>query len=268
MKLLFCGDVVGRSGRDIVLAEVPRLRRELALDVVVVNGDNAAGGFGITPVICKEFLAAGVDVVTGGDHIWDQKDIIPMLSQEKRLLRPHNFPAKNPGKGYEIYTLASGKKVAVIHLLGQVFHKEHLDCPFAVADALLANCKLGVQAHAIIVDFHAEATSEKCAMGLYLDGRVSMVVGSHTHIPTADARILPKGTAYQTDTGMCGDYNSVIGFEAKAPLERFLTKIGKNKLEAASGAGTLSGLLVETDDKTGLATSASPVSITGKRNKG
>ena len=263
MKILFCGDVVGRSGREVVLKHVPLLRREHALDFVVVNGDNAAGGFGINPAICKEFFAAGVDVITGGDHIWDQKEIIPMLAQEKRLLRPHNFPPKNPGKGFEIFTLANGKKIAVLHLLGQVFHKEHLGCPFALADAVLANVQLGNQVQAIFVDFHAEATSEKCAMGLYLDGRVSVVVGSHTHIPTADARILPKGTAYQTDAGMCGDYDSVIGFAPDGPMERFLSKVGKAKLEAATGKATLCGLLVETDDKTGRAISAQPLSIQG-----
>jgi metallophosphoesterase (TIGR00282 family) len=261
MKILFCGDVVGRSGRDAVLKHVPKLKLEHSLDFVVVNGDNAAGGFGINPTICKEFFAAGADVITGGDHIWDQKDIIPFLSTDKRLLRPHNFPPKNPGKGFEIFTLANGKKVAVIHLLGQVFHKEHTSCPFAMADELLTGMKLGVQADAIIVDFHAEATSEKCAMGQYLDGRVSVVVGSHTHIPTADARILKKGTAYQTDAGMCGDYDSVIGFDAAVPIERFLTKVGKTKLEAATGQGTLCGLLVETDDKTGLALKAELIRV-------
>ena len=261
MKILFCGDVVGRSGREAVIKHVPRLRQEWGLDFVVVNGDNAAGGFGINPVICREFFAAGVDVITGGDHIWDQKEIIPMLASDKRLLRPHNFPPKNPGKGFEIFTLANGKKIAVIHLLGQVFHKEHLPCPFAMADELLTGQKLGANLQAILVDFHAEATSEKCAMGHYLDGRVSVVVGSHTHIPTSDVRVMPKGTAYQTDAGMCGDYNSVIGFAPEAPLERFLTKIGKVKLEAASGEATLCGLLVETDDQTGLALSATAVSI-------
>ncbi|MDX2074010.1 MAG: TIGR00282 family metallophosphoesterase [Alphaproteobacteria bacterium] len=261
MKILFCGDVVGRSGREAVQKQVPRLRKEHALDFVVVNGDNAAGGFGINPTICREFFAAGVDVITGGDHIWDQKEIIPTLAVEKRLLRPHNFPVRNPGNGFQIYTLANGEKIAVIHLLGQVFHKESLDCPFAMAEQLLTGFKLGVQANAILVDFHAEATSEKCAMGMFLDGRVSVVVGSHTHIPTADAKILPKGTAYQTDAGMCGDYNSVIGFQPDAPLERFLTKIGKAKLEAATGAATLCGLLVETDDKTGLAVAVQAISL-------
>lgn len=261
MKILFCGDVVGRSGREVVLKHVPRLRKEHALDFVVVNGDNAAGGFGITPAICKEFFAAGVDVITGGDHIWDQKEIIPFLATDKRVLRPHNFPPKNAGKGFEIFTLANGKKIAVVHVLGQVFHKEHVDCPFACVDALLAHCQLGNQVQAILIDFHAEATSEKTAMGQYLDGRVSMVVGSHTHIPTADVRVLKGGTAYQTDAGMCGDYDSVIGFAPDAPLQRFLSKVGKAKLEAAVGNATLCGLLVETDDKTGRALSAQALQV-------
>lgn len=253
MNILFCGDVVGRAGRDAIVKHVPKLRAELALDFVVVNGDNAAAGFGITPQICKEFYAAGVDVITGGDHIWDQKEIIPFLAGEKRLLRPQNFPDKTPGTGHGTYVSASGKKLTVIHLLGQVFHKEHTNCPFALADRLLESARLGQGA--ILVDFHAEATSEKTAMGQYLDGRVSAVVGSHTHVPTGDARILPKRTAYQTDAGMCGDYNSVIGFKPAAPLERFLSKISKAKLEPAMGEGTLCGFFIETDDATGLAAS-------------
>lgn len=252
MKILFLGDVVGRSGRDAVVRHVPGLRRDLALDVVVVNGDNAAGGFGINAAIARDFFACGVDVITGGDHIWDQKDIIAYLSQEKRLLRPENFPERTPGNGHFLLTLADGRKLLVLHLLGQVFHKEHTRCPFAVADAVLASYKPGANM-AILVDMHAEATSEKTAMGKYLDGRVSAVVGSHTHVPTGDVRILPKGTAYQTDAGMCGDYNSVIGFDAAAPLERFLSKISKAKLEPAAGEATLCGLYVEVDDKTGLA---------------
>lgn len=253
MRILFCGDVVGRSGRDAVLRHIPQLRREMAIDFVIVNGDNAGGGFGLTPALCKDFLAAGADVVTGGDHIWDQKEIIPALSSEKRLLRPHNFPECAPGTGYGMYTTAAGKKVLVLHLLGQVFHKEHTNCPFAAADTVLESVRLGGGVAAIVVDFHAEATSEKMAMGQYLDGRVSVVVGSHTHVPTHDARILPRGTAYQTDAGMCGDYNSVIGFKPDAPLERFLSKVTKNRLDPASGEATLCGLLVETDDATGLA---------------
>ncbi len=253
MKVLFLGDIVGRSGRDGVVKHLPLLRKEKALDFAVVSGDNAAGGFGITPAICKDLFVAGADVVTGGDHIWDQKEIVPYLSTEKRLLRPENFPDRTPGAGTGTYVTASGKKVFVLHLLGQVFHREHSNCPFATADRILENVKLKRDADFILVDFHAEATSEKMAMGRYLNGRVSAVVGSHTHVPTADARVLSKGTAYHSDGGMCGDYDSIIGFDDKAPLERFLTKISKNRLEPAAGEATLCGTLIETDDATGLA---------------
>lgn len=260
MNILFLGDIVGRSGRDAVISALPKLRKEWALDFIVVNGDNAAAGFGITSTLCKEFFAVGADVITGGDHIWDQKEIVPYLASEKRLLRPQNFPDKTPGTGHGIFTTASGKKVMVLHLLGQVFHKEHTNCPFVAADTLLEATKLGTHVSAIIVDFHAEATSEKTAMGQYLDGRVSMVVGSHTHVPTFDARVLRKGTAYQTDAGMCGDYNSVIGFKPEGPLQKFLSKIPKSgKLEAAVGEGTVCGLLMETDDTTGLAKSCKAI---------
>ncbi|MBY0407248.1 MAG: YmdB family metallophosphoesterase [Rickettsiales bacterium] len=261
MKLFFCGDVVGRAGRDVVVSQLPKLKREWGLDFIVVNADNAAGGFGVTPALCKDFFEAGADVVTGGDHIWDQKDIVPYLATEKRLLRPQNFPERVPGAGHGIYTTVNGKKVMVLHLLGQVFHKEHAECPFATAERVLQSVRLGGGVSAIIVDMHAEATSEKMAMGQFLDGRVSMVVGSHTHVPTADARILPKKTAYQTDAGMCGDYQSVIGFKPEAPMERFLTKMTKIRLEPASGEGTMCGLLVETDDATGLAKSCKAVQL-------
>ena len=253
MKLFFCGDVVGRSGRDAVLKYVPQLKAEMGLDFVVVNVDNAAAGFGVTSNLCKDFFGSGIDVLTGGDHIWDQREIIPYLVQEKRLLRPSNFPEKTPGHGYGVFEVKPGVKIMVVHLLGQVFHKEHAACPFAEADRILDQVRLGSSVSAIIVDFHAEATSEKMAMGQYLDGRVSMVVGSHTHVPTADARILSNKTAYQTDAGMCGDYNSVIGFKPDAPMERFLSKMTKIRLEPAAGDGTLCGLFVETDDATGLA---------------
>ncbi len=255
MKLLFLGDIVGRTGRDAVVAALPKLRADHTLDFIVVSSDNAAGGFGTTAEICKELFAAGADVLTGGDHIWDQKDISKYLAQEKRLLRPANFPDRAPGRGHGIFETKTGKKVFVLHLLGQVFHKEHTNCPFATADKLLDGIKLGRNVDAILVDTHAEATSEKMALGKYLDGRVSLVTGSHTHVPTADARILRGGTAYQTDAGMCGDYDSIIGFEASGPLERFLTKISRIKMEAATGAATVCGTLVETDDKTGLAKS-------------
>jgi metallophosphoesterase (TIGR00282 family) len=224
---------------------------------VVVNGDNAAGGFGINPQIAKDIFACGADVITGGDHIWDQKDITPYLAQEKRLLRPENFPLKTVGNGHYLLTLADGRRLLILHLLGQVFHKEHTRCPFLTADEVLANYKIGANM-AVLVDFHAEATSEKNALGKYLDGRVSVVVGTHTHVPTNDVRILPKGTAYQTDAGMCGDYDSVIGFDHAVPIQRFLSKINKPKMEVATGQAALYGLYVETNDKTGLATECRP----------
>ena len=259
MKLLFLGDIVGRAGRDAVLAHLPALKADYAVDFCVVNADNAAGGFGVTPAICAELFQAGADVITGGDHIWDQRDIIPMLSQDQRVLRPHNYPPRTPGSGVALHQLANGKKIAVIHVLGQVFHKEHVSCPFACVEAVLKEYAMGRQVQAILVDFHAEATSEKMAMGHFCDGRASVVVGSHTHVPTADARILAKGTANQTDAGMCGDYHSVIGFDMAAPLERFLSKINKVRLEPASGAGVICGLLVVTDDRTGLALRCVPI---------
>lgn len=260
MKLLFCGDVVGRAGRDAVLKYLPHLRGEHKPDAVIVSGDNAASGFGITPSVCAEFFQAGVDIVTGGDHVWDQKDIPGYLAKEPRLLRPHNFPPGTPGKGCHLIETKTGRKLLVLHLLGQVFHKEYAPCPFACADEALAAYRLGGTVDAIFVDMHAEATSEKNAMGLYLDGRVSAVIGSHTHVPTADARILPLGTAYMTDAGMCGDYyNTVIGFEKEAPLQRFTSKMKKIRMQPGAGEGTLCSALVELDDKTGLATSITPV---------
>lgn len=256
MNLLFLGDIVGRAGRDAVTRWVPQLRGEYALDAVICNVDNAAGGFGVTRELCKQLLDCGVDVLTAGDHLFDQKGAEALLEQEVRLLRPHNFPPETPGSGCRILTLKSGKKLMVLHLLGQVFHKEYLDSPFRCAQAALHGHALGAQVDAIVVDMHAEATSEKNAMGVFLDGRVSVVVGSHTHVPTDDARILRGGTAYQTDAGMCGDYDqTVIGFQPEAPLQQFMGKRRKIRLEPGRGEGTLRGLFVQTDEATGLATS-------------
>jgi metallophosphoesterase (TIGR00282 family) len=264
MKILFLGDVVGRSGRDAVCAYVPKARKEHAIDFVVVNGENAAAGFGITPAICEEFFRAGIDVITGGNHIWDQQEIISTLAKEKRLLRPHNYPENTIGTGLHIATNARGQSLVVLHLQGQVFMHEHLPCPFVCADTVLKQYTLGANATAILIDLHAEANSEKTAMGHYLDGRVSAVLGTHTHIPTADARVLKGGTAYQTDVGMCGDYNSCIGMEPPAVIKRFLTKVAKgNKMIAASGKATVCGALIETDDKTGLATAITPIKLGG-----
>ncbi len=261
MKILFCGDVVGRSGRDAVKRNVAQLRREHALDAVIVNVDNAAGGFGINGETLRDLGGNGIDVMTGGDHVFDQKDAPSLLGNSPNLLRPHNFPPTTPGTGCRLFTLTNGKKLLVLHLLGQVFHKEYLDSPFACAEAALAPYTLGANVDAIVVDMHAEATSEKMAMGHFLDGRVSLVVGSHTHVPTADARILPKGTGYQTDAGMCGDYNSIIGFDATGPMQQFIHKFRKHRMEPASGNGTLCGVIVETGVK-GLATRVMPIQIT------
>lgn len=264
MKFLFLGDIVGRSGRDAACAYLPKARKEHELDFAVVNVDNAAGGFGTTPDVCKEFFKAGADIVTGGNHIWDQQEVVPYLAQEKRLLRPQNFPDIAPGTGVGVVTSPSGLCLVVIHVQGQLFMHEQLACPFACVDAQLKTHKLGAGGTTIFVDFHAEATSEKMALGQHLDGRVSAVIGTHTHVPTHDARILSGGTAYQTDAGMCGDYDSVIGMEKSVPLRRFLTKIPKGpRMTPATGPATICGAIVETDDKTGLAKSITPVRLGG-----
>ena len=257
MRILYFGDVVGRSGRDALLTALPDLRRRLALDFVVVNGENAAAGFGITGKICAEFYAAGVDVVTLGNHSWDQRETLGYIDGDPRLLRPHNYPKGTPGRGVGTFSTApgstaSGKRVAVVHVMGRLF-MDPLDDPFATVATELAKLTLGGSVDAILVDIHAEATSEKMAMGHFCDGRVSIVVGSHCHVPTADAQILPGGTAYQTDAGMCGDYNSVIGMDKAEPLTRFTRKIPSGRLAPADGPGTICGVFVETDERTGLA---------------
>lgn len=262
MKILFLGDVVGRAGRDAVCEKLPSLKAELAVDAIIVNGENAAGGYGMTPEIFKDFIKAGADVVTTGDHIWDQEKLTPRLNQEARLLRCYNFPTQTPGRGITEVMLSGGRKLVVLHLMGQVFMKDYLDNPFAAADKALEAYRLGHNVAAVFVDFHAEATSEKCAMGHFLDGRVSAVIGSHTHIPTADTRILPGGTAYQTDAGMCGDYHSVIGFEISEPLQRFIHK-RKVRMKPASGEATLCGAVIETDDRTGKAIRIQPLRLGG-----
>ena len=250
MRLLYCGDVVGRAGREVLLAHLPALREALALDVVVVNGENAAHGFGITGKICEEFLQNGVDVITTGNHAWDQREILAYIDQQPRLLRPLNYPKGTPGRGvYRLHT-ARGQKVLVMQAMGRLF-MDPLDDPFAAIESELARYHLGAGANAIIVDIHAEASSEKMALAHHLDGRVSLVVGSHSHVPTADAQILPKGTAYQTDAGMCGDYDSVIGMRKEAAIARFVRKMPGEKLSPAEGDATLCAVFVESCDKTG-----------------
>jgi metallophosphoesterase (TIGR00282 family) len=263
MKVLFCGDIVGRSGRDVVLREVPRLRADRGLDFVVVNGENAAAGFGITAKICAEFHQAGIDCITTGNHAWDQREIVPYIAQDKRLLRPVNFPPGTPGWGINLFETARGQKIVVINVMCRLF-MDALDCPFRAVDAELARYQLGRTAHFILVDVHGEATSEKQSMGHHCDGRVSAVLGSHSHVPTADNWVLPGGTAYQTDVGMCGDYDSVIGMKKEGAVQRFIRKMPGERLAPAEGPGTLCGAIVETDDKTGLARSVSPVRIGGR----
>jgi 2',3'-cyclic-nucleotide 2'-phosphodiesterase len=258
MRLLFCGDLVGRAGRTAAIDMLPRLRRELQLDFIVVNGENAAGGFGITEQICNQLYAAGVDVITTGNHVWDQRETLTFIASHPRLLRPDNFPAGTPGQGWGLFEAPGGKRVLVQNLMGRLF-MDPLDDPFAVAAERLAGYRLGETADAILVDFHAEATSEKAAMGYFLDGKVSVVVGTHTHVPTADARVLPGGTAYMTDAGMCGDYESVIGMEKTVPIQRFTSKLPTERMVPAAGPASLSGLFVEIDDRTGLAKRALPL---------
>jgi 2',3'-cyclic-nucleotide 2'-phosphodiesterase len=263
MRLLFCGDIVGRSGRDVVTANLPRLRRELDLDFVVANGENAAGGFGITEKICTELFAAGIDAISGGNHSWDQREALGLIEREPRLLRPQNFPAGTPGRGAAVFAARGGRKVMVLNVMGRLF-MDPLDDPFACVERELAKQRLGGTVDAIILDVHAEATSEKMAMGHYADGRVSLCVGTHTHVPTADTMILPGGTAYQSDAGMCGDYDSVIGMDKKVPIQRFTRKLPTERLSAASGEGTLCAVFVETNDKTGLAHKVAPLRLGGR----
>lgn len=258
MKLLFCGDIVGRPGRNAIAAHLPGLRDSLALDFVVANGENAAAGFGITAKICGLLYDAGVDVITTGNHAFDQREIIPHLDNDMRILRPANYPPGTPGKGATVVRTADGKEVLVIQVMLRLF-MEALDDPFRGVEEAIAEHRIGESVDAIIVDVHGEATSEKSAMGHFLDGRVSMVVGSHSHVPTADARILANGTAYLTDAGMCGDYDSVIGMAKEEAIARFVTRMRKERLTPATGEGTLSAVLVETDDATGLARMIAPV---------
>lgn len=260
MRILFIGDVVGRSGRAVVSERLPRLVRDWKLDLVVLNGENAAGGFGITETIYNEFIDAGVDVVTGGNHSWDQKEALVFIERAPRLLRPINFPAGTPGRGVTMIEAKNGARVLVVNAMGRIF-MDPLDDPFAAVDRELTACALTTAADAIVVDMHCEASSEKQAMGHFCDGRASLVVGTHTHTPTADHQILPHGTAFITDAGMTGDYDSVIGMVKDEPLHRFTRKIASGRFEPANGTATLCGVAVETDDKTGLAARVAAVRL-------
>jgi metallophosphoesterase (TIGR00282 family) len=249
MKILFIGDTVGKAGRTIVHQHLKHLQEEYQVDLTILNCENAAAGFGITPKIADEFFDWGIDVLTSGNHIWDKKEILPYLDKNARLLRPANYPADNPGKGVSVLRTRSGEEAAVLNLQGRVFMPP-TDDPFRVADAELA--KLPKHIKVIFVDMHGEATSEKVAMGWYLDGRVSAVAGTHTHVPTADETILPGGTAFITDVGMAGPFYSVIGVVKEDVIRRFLTSI-PSKFESASQDGRLNGVFVEIDSHTGKA---------------
>ena len=260
MRILFIGDVVGRSGRTIISERLPKLVRDWKLDLVVINGENAAGGFGITEAIYNEFLDAGADAVTLGNHSWDQREALVFIERAPKLIRPLNYPAGSPGRGAALIETKNGKQALVMNAMGRVF-MDALDDPFTGVDRELSAAPLKLVADAIIVDMHAETTSEKQAMGYFCDGRASLVIGTHTHVPTADHRILAGGTAYLSDAGMTGDFNSVIGMSKDEPINRFLRKIPSGRFEAADGPATLCGLAVETNDNTGLAKQVAPVRL-------
>jgi metallophosphoesterase (TIGR00282 family) len=263
LRILFIGDVVGKSGRTAIAEHLPNLVRDWQLDCTIVNGENAAGGFGITEAIYHEFIDAGADAVTLGNHAWNQKEALVFIERAPRLIRPVNFPRHTPGRGAALVETRAGARVLVINAMGRVF-MEPLNDPFAAIGRELEACPLREAADAIVVDFHGEASSEKQGMGHFCDGRVSLVVGTHTHVPTADYQVLPNGTGYMTDAGMTGDYDSVIGMHKDEPLRRFVTGISSARFEPANGAATLSGVAVETDDSTGLAVKIAPVRIGGR----
>ncbi len=266
MRIAFFGDVVGKSGRDGIAEHLPGLRRRLGLEFVVVNAENAAGGFGITEATAGELFAAGADCLTLGNHSWDQREALTYIVREPRLIRSLNYPrlAGAPGRGAALFETAAGQRVLVVSLLGQRNMEPILDDPFAAVDQELEACPLGQACDTVIVDMHADVTSEKMAMGHFCDGRASLVVGTHTHVPTADAQILTGGTAYQTDAGACADYDSVIGNEKEEPLRRFTTRIPSARHRPAEGIATVCGVYVETDPKTGLARRIEPIRVGGR----
>ncbi|PWE28215.1 metallophosphoesterase [Pararhodobacter marinus] len=264
MRILFLGDVMGRSGRKAVAERLPALRRDWNLDFVVVNGENATSGMGLSPDHAVGLFEAGADVVTLGDHAFDQKAMLSHIDSEPRLIRAVNFSKVAPGGGARVFTLRDGRAVLVAQVMGQVFMKRPFDDPFSAIEPVLRAHPLGGRVQAIVVDVHAEATSEKMALGHWCDGRASLVVGTHTHVPTGDAQILNGGTAYLTDAGMSGDYDSVIGMQKDEPLRRFITGMARGRFEPALGEATVSGVFVETDDRTGKALSVSMVRQGGR----
>ena len=263
MRILFLGDVLGRSGRDAVIAGLPALRERLRAELVIVNGENASHGFGIAPAMALDIFNAGADVITLGNHAWDRKEIIPYIAQQPRLIRPANFPPGTPGAGSHLIRFPDGRSALVVNVMGRLF-MDAMDDPFRSAAEILARHKLGASLQAIVIDFHAETTSETMAFAHSFDGSASLVVGTHTHIPTADHTILPGGTAYQTDAGMCGDYDSVIGMNKQTSGARFWTHMPGERMNPAEGEATICGLFVVTDDATGLATHVEPLRQGGR----
>ena len=260
MRIFYCGDIVARSGREVVLDNLDKIRKDYKTDVIMLNVENAAHGFGITPGICRDFFAKGADVLITGNHFLNQKEITLYLDETANIIRPANIPSLNPGHGYVVYELPDGRNLLIIQVLGRLF-MEAVDCPVQTIENILQKYNMGKNISAIFVDIHAEATSEKLSLGYYFDGKVSCVAGTHTHVPTSDARILPKGTAYITDVGMCGNYDSVLGFDPLAPINRLCRRYGADRLQPANGEGTLYGIFVETDDKSGLAKQIRQVKI-------
>lgn len=264
MRILFLGDVMGRAGRSAIRDKLPGLRQDWRLDFIVVNGENATSGMGLSAAHARGLLEAGVDCLTLGDHAFDQKDMLQFIESEPRIIRPINFAKGAPGKGYRLFNAPGGRKVLVAQVLGNVFMKRAFDDPFSAIEPVLKAHPRGGLAQAVIVDMHCEATSEKMAMGHYCDGRASLVVGTHTHVPTADAQVLPGGTGYLSDAGMCGDYNSVIGMDKGEPMRRFITGMPKARFTPALGEATLSGVFVDTDDRTGQARAIKMIRIGGR----
>ncbi|MCB1531310.1 MAG: TIGR00282 family metallophosphoesterase [Alphaproteobacteria bacterium] len=262
MRIVFIGDIFGRSGREALQKHLPAIKETLNPDAVIVNGENAANGAGITEKICKQFYEWGVDCITTGNHVWDQREVIPYIARDKKLLRPVNYPPGTPGVGVCRLKISEGRTLTVINAMARLF-MDALDDPFAALNEIVKEERLGKTTDAILLDFHGETTSEKMSMGHYLDGKVSCVIGTHTHIPTADAQVLPGGTAYQTDAGMTGDYVSVIGVEKEIAMHRFVKKMPGERMRPASGEGTLCGALIVTNDKTGKAISIEPIRMGG-----
>jgi metallophosphoesterase (TIGR00282 family) len=263
MRILFLGDTVGRSGREGAAAALPILREKLRIDLAIVNAENASHGFGLAPDMANALFAAGADVITLGNHAWDRKEIIPYIAQTPRLVRPLNFPPGTPGAGSVVVEVPGGRRALVMNAMGRLF-MDPLDCPFRGTAEILARHRLGGTVNAILIDFHAEASSEKLGFAHTFDGQVSVVVGTHTHVPTADHQVLARGTAFQSDAGMCGDYDSVIGMAKEGSAARFLRKMPGERLAPAEGPATICGLFVETDDATGLALRAEPVRMGGR----